>query len=114
MNLQKINKKIEKQKNKLYDLFRMRDGMLKRQELKAQDPEVTATRKKKKRKKGEEEEKTPEQLAAEKQAEIRYSYMRVNPIFYSERKSLKEFLAPDGIDPNNYGHLKLIDGGRTV
>ena len=77
MNLQKINKKIEKQKNKLSDLFRMRDGMLKRQELKAQDPEVTATRKKKKRKKGEEEEKTPEQLAVEKQAEIRYSYMRV-------------------------------------
>ena len=114
MNLQKINKKIEKQKNKLSDLFRMRDGMLKMQELKAQDPEVTATRKKKKRKKGEEEEKTPEQLAVEKQAEIRYSYMRVNPIFYSERKSLKEFLAPDGIDPNNYGHLKLIDGGRTV
>ena len=33
MNLQKINKKIEKQKNKLSDLFRMRDGMLKRQEL---------------------------------------------------------------------------------
>ena len=52
MNLQKINKKIEKQKNKLSDLFRMRDGMLKMQELKAQDPEVTATRKKKKRKKG--------------------------------------------------------------
>ena len=51
MNLQKINKKIEKQKNKLSDLFRMRDGMLKMQELKAQDPEVTATRKKKKRKK---------------------------------------------------------------
>ena len=51
MNLQKINKKIEKQKNKLSDLFRMRDGMLKRQELKAQDPDVTATRKKKKRKK---------------------------------------------------------------
>ena len=70
MNLQKINKKIEKQKNKLSDLFRMRDGMLKMQELKAQDPEVTATRKKKKRKKGEEEEKTPEQLAVEKQAEI--------------------------------------------
>ena len=107
MNLQKINKKIEKQKNKLSDLFRMRDGMLKRQ-----DPEVTASRKKKNRKKGEEEEKTPEQLAAEKQAEIRYSYMRVNPIFYSERKSLKEFLAPDGIDPNNYGHLKLIDAVR--
>lgn len=27
MNLQKINKKIEKQKNKLSDLFRMRDGI---------------------------------------------------------------------------------------
>ena len=45
MNLQKINKKIEKQKNKLSDLFRMRDGMLNSNQKKEKEEERRGGRK---------------------------------------------------------------------
>lgn len=112
MNLKKLERKIDREKEKLSDLCQKKADVLAKQELKAQDPE-DHKRSRKKKKKGKNEEE-PEQTILDKQAEIRYSYMRQNPIFYSERKSLKEFLAPDAIDPNNYGYLKLIDGGREL
>ena len=112
MNLKKLERKIDREKEKLSDLCQKKADVLAKQELKAQEPE-DHKKSRKKKKKGENEEE-PEQTALDKQADIRYSYMRQNPIFYSERKSLKEFLAPDALDPNNYGYLKLIDGGREL
>lgn len=51
---------------------------------------------------------------AGKLSQIQYSYMRQSPLFFAERKSLKEFLAPDAVDPNNYKYVKLQDAGRDV
>lgn len=109
MNLKSLERKIARQKSKLKMLCDKRDGFLREQEMKNQEP-VQGKKEKHRRQRGTDEQKTQ----AEKMAGIRYSYMNQNPIFYAERKSLKELIAPDALDPNNYGYLKLVDAGREV
>lgn len=75
-------------------------------------------KKKQKVKKEEERKKASGEERKEKDAaklaEMQLSYAQNNPLLYTERKVLKEFLAPDAVDPNNYGYVKLQDAGRDV
>ena len=66
------------------------------------------------RRKNEPDGKKRKDADAKKVEEIQGSYARNNPLFYTARKSLKEFLAPDAVDPNNYGYVKLQDAVRDV
>lgn len=107
MKLKTLERRIERQKNKLKNLTEKRNGILKEQEYRNQEPAQDKKMRKKKEKHPKEKESQTDTMAR-----IRYSYMA--PIFYAERKSLKEFLAPDALDPNNYGYLIVVDAGRKV
>ncbi len=102
MNLKKLEKRISRQKAKLDCLKAEKEELLKGEEEKKQEPQ------------NEKKKKQEALTEAEKVRRVRYSYMRQVPLFYADRKSLKEFLAPDAVDPNNYGYLKLQDAGRDV
>lgn len=122
--LKKIEKKLAKAKGKAEKLNEKRALILKEKEEEGQELPIEAGKNTKKiKEKRLEKEKNRTKIAdskerkdadAEKVAEIQYTYIRENPLFYAERKSLKEFLAPDAVDPNNYGYLKLQDAGRDV
>lgn len=116
--LLKTEKKITKYKDKLQKLNERRVQMLKEEEESAQRLSDDKEKKKAKRKnKGEDKpvnDKERKEINAKQVKEVQYSYLRNAPLFYAERKSLKEFLAPDAVDPNNYGYVKLQDGGRDV
>lgn len=122
--LSKIEKKLAKAKAKSAKLDEKRIEILKFQEEENQElpVEVGKNAKKVKKERAEKEQKRPKmadgkerkEADAAKVAEIGYTYIRQNPLFYAARRSLKEFLAPDAVDPNNYGYLKLQDAGRDV
>jgi hypothetical protein len=108
VKLSKLDRKIKKKKAQLETLQGQREDILREEEESRQEPEDTKKNKKKK-KKGEEEPSVKEQVQT-----ICHSYVRIPALFYAARKSLKEFLSPDGLDPNNYGYIKIVDGGREV
>lgn len=122
--LKKLERKLEKSKIKVSKLDEKRTSILKDKEIDGQELPVEAGQKIKKlkkerlekedRRKKLSDETERKEADAEKVSEIQYTYIRQNPLFYSERKALKEFLAPDAVDPNNYGYLKLQDAGRDV
>ena len=105
MNLKLLDRKIKKQADKLDALKQKKNQYLKSQEVAAQEMEPTKKSKKKKKE---------SQNSEDQMTKIQYSYLHQNPIFYSERKSLKELLAADALDPNNYGYLKLVDAGKEL
>lgn len=120
-NLGKTEKKIEKTKGKLKVLNEKREAILRNKEEENQKlPKDKVSVSKKERRRMEKEaqkhleDTTPKDRQAEKVREIQYSYLKQNPLFYAKRKSLKEFIAPDFVDPNNYGYVKLSDAGRTT
>lgn len=104
MNVKKLEKRIAVEKEKLKRLRSKREEILRFEEERNQEPP--------KRKKRGKKSKIPSDT--EKVRDIRHSYMQQVPLFFAERKSLKEFLAPDAVDPNNYGYLKIQDAGQDV
>lgn len=120
--IDRLERKLQKMKDKSAALNEKREQILKEQEEDNQEI-LQQKRSKKEKKKKIAKEKNRTRLAAgrerseadtEKVSEIQYSYIRQSPLFYSSRKSLKEFLAPDFVDPNNYQYVKLQDAGRDV
>lgn len=124
MNKEKTEKKIEKLNSKLAVLKKQRIEFLKQEEEENQElpkkKKRMSRKEKKEAKKREAElletghEKERKEAEAKKIMEIQYSYLKQSPLFYAERKSVKEFVAPDALDPNNYGYVKVIDAGRNV
>lgn len=124
MNKEKTEKKIEKLNSKLAVLKKQRIEFLKQEEEENQElpkkKKRMSRKEKKEAKKREEEllepghEKERKEAEAKKIMEMQYSYLKQSPLFYAERKSVKEFVAPDALDPNNYGYVKVIDAGRNV
>lgn len=120
--LERIEKKLQKSKDRTSVLSEKRAKILK--EYEEENQEISQKKKSKKEKKKEAARETERtQLSAGKErdeadtakiSEIQRSYIRQSPLFYSARKSLKEFLSPDFIDPNNYQYIKLQDAGRDV
>ena len=120
----KIERKIEKSQEKTNKLKVRRAALLKKEEEESQElptKEKRSGRKEKKERQKKEERRTAlgdgwerKEMDASKISEIQFSYARQSSLFYAERKSLKDFLAPDAIDPNNYKYLKLQDAGRDV
>lgn len=108
MDTKKLDKKIEKQKAKLESLKERKQEILREEEEIAQAP----IKEEKKKKKGKKQDKNT--TTEEKIQNVVHSYIRKAPLFFSERKSLKEFLAPDFVDPNNYSYLKITDAGQDV
>ena len=90
MNLKLLDRKIKKQADKLDALKQKKNQYFKSQEVAAQEMEPTKKSKKKKKE---------SQNSEDQMTKIQYSYLHQNPIFYSERKSLKELLAADALDP---------------
>lgn len=124
MNKEKTEKKIEKLNSKLAVLKKQRIEFLKQEEEENQElpkkKKRMSRKEKKEAKKREAEllepghEKERKEAEAKKIMEMQYSYLKQSPLFYAERKSVKEFVAPDALDPNNYGYVKVIDAGRNV
>ena len=124
MNRRKTEKKIEKLNSKLDALNKQRIEFLKQEEEENQElPKKKKRMSRKEKKEAEKKEaalKEPghekERKEAENQKimEMQYSYLKQSPLFYAERKSVKEFVAPDALDPNNYGYVKVVDAGRNV
>ena len=117
--LSRIEKKIAKCKVRLDTLNMEKHRLLKAEEEENQKPPREGRKnpgKGGRQKKGEHApgEDGQKGSRAEKIKMVRYSYMRQAPLFHARRKSLKELLAPDALDPNNYGYLKLQDAGRDV
>ena len=120
----KVEKRIQKQKEKLLNLQEKRAVLIKNEEEENQKlPQGKLKETKKDRKKKKEREENRKNLPDGKErkeadmakvSEVQFSYARQNPMFYAQRKSLKEFLAPDALDPNNYKYIKLQDAGRDV
>lgn len=113
MKLSSIEKKIARKKESLKKLTEQKAQILREQEYKNQEPPQETGKKKDRKKRKNGEGDVPE-TQEEKLKKITYSYMAQNPIYYADRKSLRELIAPDGADPNNYGFLKLEDAGRDV
>lgn len=107
MKLSKIEKRLARQTAKVKKIQEKRNELLEEEEQRMQEP---SSDKKKKKGRKKDKEKTPEQEVQE----IRDSYVRIAPLFHAKRKSLLEWLAPDGVDPNNYGYMKIIDGGKEI
>lgn len=120
----KIEKKIEKMKARTQKLNEKYAEVRRAEEEENQKPpasrKLSSKKEDKLRKKKEEQRISLNDGAERKDAdaskvsEIQYSYAKQNPVLYAERKSLKEFLAPDAVDPNNYKYVKLQDAGRDV
>ena len=120
----KVEKRIQKQKEKLLNLQEKRAVLIKNEEEENQklpQGKLKETKKDRKKKKKREENrknlpdgKERKEADMAKVSEVQFSYARQNPMFYAQRKSLKEFLAPDTLDPNNYKYIKLQDAGRDV
>ena len=120
----KVEKRIQKQKEKLLNLQEKRAVLIKNEEEENQklpQGKLKETKKDRKKKKKREENrknlpdgKERKEADMAKVSEVQFSYARQNPMFYAQRKSLKEFLAPDALDPNNYKYIKLQDAGRDV
>lgn len=122
--LQQVEKKLKKSREKTDKLFVKRASLLKLEEEENQRlPQGKHTTEKKeaaeRHKKEMERITLPEgkerkDADAVKVSEIQYSYAKQSSLLYTERRSLKEFLAPDAVDPNNYKYVKLQDAGRDV
>lgn len=122
--LSKIERKLEKSKAKVADLSSKKAALKKLEEEENQKlpgtgkhgsgKEEKAKAEREERRKSLPEGKERKDADAGKVSEIQYSYMRQSPLCYAQRKSLKEFLAPDALDPNNYKYVKLQDAGRDV
>lgn len=115
---EKMKRKVGRCEKKISGLNDQRRAILKRIEEEEQQPpkrgEGNAPKGKRKKKAKGEGEASRNEPENKKAKELSYSYMRLSPLFYAERKSLKEFLAPDAVDPNNYGYVKVQDAGRDV
>ncbi len=124
MNRRKLEDKIGRLSDKLDILNKKRIEFLKEEEIKNQELPQQGKKLSRKEKREEEarkrelltpgHEKERKEAETKKILEMQYSYMKQAPLFYAERKSVKEFVAPDALDPNNYGYVKLIDAGREV
>ena len=111
----KVEKRIQKQKEKLLNLQEKRAVLIKNEEEENQklpQGKLKETKKDRKKKKKREENrkylpdgKERKEADMAKVSEVQFSYARQNPMFYAQRKSLKEFLAPDALDPNNYKYI---------
>ena len=120
----KVEKKLNKYKERTKKLSEKYASLMKEEEEENQKLPISSkssAKKEEKQQKIAEERRVSltdgaqrKEADAAKVSEIQYSYARQNPVFYSERKSLKEFLAPDAVDPNNYKYVKLQDAGRDV
>ena len=120
----KIEKKIEKMKARTQKLNEKYAEVRRAEEEENQKPPASrklSSKKEEKLRKKKEEQRISlndgterKDADASKVSEIQYSYAKQNPVLYAERKSLKEFLAPDAVDPNNYKYVKLQDAGRDV
>ena len=101
----KVEKRIQKQKEKLLNLQKKRAVLIKNEEEENQklpQGKLKETKKDRKKKKKREENrknlpdgKERKEADMAKVSEVQFSYARQNPMFYAQRKSLKEFLAPD-------------------
>ena len=120
----KIEKKIQKSREKVAALNAKRAELIRQEEEENQKLPLSGKHSASKEEKSLEERekrrislpdgKERKEADAGKISQIQYSYMRQSPLFFAERKSLKEFLAPDAVDPNNYKYVKLQDAGRDV
>ena len=122
--LSKIEKKLNKSREKTARLSEKRAHLIQKEE--EENQELPSGKHKASRRSEKEREKKEAQRVslldgrerkeadAAKVSEIQYSYVRQSPLFYAQRRSLKEFLAPDAVDPNNYKYVKLQDAGRDV
>ena len=120
----KIEKKIQKSREKVEALNAKRAELIRQEEEENQKLPLSGKHSASKEEKSLEERekrrislpdgKERKEADAGKISQIQYSYMRQSPLFFAERKSLKEFLAPDAVDPNNYKYVKLQDAGRDV